>query len=113
MARLFADENFPFPVVEALRRIGHDVITVVDVGKAGQSLTDKAILELAAADQRAVITLNRRHFARLHAAEPNHPGIIVCSLDLDFDGQAARIDWAVRTQASLSGCLVRVNRPRG
>jgi hypothetical protein len=113
VARLFADENFPFPVVEALRRIGHDVVTVVDVGRAGQGLTDKAILELAAADQRAVITLNRRHFVRLHAAEPDHPAIIVCSLDLDFDGQAARIDSAIRTQASLAGYLGRVNRPRG
>jgi predicted nuclease of predicted toxin-antitoxin system len=59
VARLFADENFPFPVVEALRHIGHDVVTVADAGKAGQSLTDKAILELATADQRAVVTLNR------------------------------------------------------
>lgn len=113
MARLFADENFPFPVVEALRRIGHDVVTVVDIGKAGQALTDKAILELAAADQRAVVTLNRRHFVRLHAAEAKHPGIIVCSLDLDFDGQATRIDWAVATQESMVGCLIKVNRPQG
>ncbi|MGH2435414.1 MAG: DUF5615 family PIN-like protein [bacterium] len=113
MARLFADENFPFPVAEALRRIGHDVVTVVDVGKAGQGLTDKAILELASADQRSVVTLNRRHFVRLHAAEPNHAGIIVCSLDLDFDGQAARIDQAVATHKSMVGRLIRVNRARG
>ena len=92
MARLFADENLPFPVVEALRRIGHDVVTVADAGKAGQSLTDKVILELATADHRAVVTLNRRHFVRLHETEPSHAGIVVCSLDLDFEGQAARID---------------------
>ena len=83
MARLFADENFPFPVVEQLRRMGHDVVTVADAGKAGQSLADKAIVELATADQRAVVTLNRRHFVRLHAAEPSHAGIIVRSLDLE------------------------------
>ena len=112
MARLFADENFPFPVVEALRRMGRDVVTVTDVGKAGQALTDKAVLQLAGADQRAVLTLNRRHFVRLHAAEPNHAGIIVCSLDLDFDGQAARIDQAVATQESIVGRLIRVNRPQ-
>ena len=28
MARLYADENFPFPAVEALRRLGHDVLTM-------------------------------------------------------------------------------------
>jgi len=27
MARLYADENFPFPAVEELRRLGHDVLT--------------------------------------------------------------------------------------
>ena len=113
MARLFADENFPFPVVEALRETGHDVVTVADAGKAGQALTDKAILELAAADQRAVVTLNRRHFVRLHAADPNHAGIVVCSLDLDFDRQAARIDQAIATQESMVGRIIRVNRPQG
>ena len=112
MARFFADENLPFPVVEALRRMGHDVVTVADAGNAGQALTDKAILQLAGADQRTVVTLNRRHVVRLHTAEPNHAGIIVCSLDLDFEGQAARIDQAVVTQESIAGRLIRVNRPR-
>jgi len=110
VARLFADENFPFPVVEALRRIGHDVVTIADAGKAGQSLADQTILELAAADHRAVVTLNRRHFVRLHGAVPNHAGIIVCSLDLDFERQAARIAQAIATHGSLVGRLIRVNR---
>jgi hypothetical protein len=105
VARLFADENFPFPVVEALRRIGHNVITVADAGKAGQALTDRTILELAAADERAVVTLNRRHFVQLRVAGPNHAGIIVCSLDLDFDGQATRIDQMIATQEPLAGRL--------
>jgi uncharacterized protein YbjT (DUF2867 family) len=112
VARLFADENFPFPVVEALRRIGHDVITVADAGKAGQALADKAILELAAADQRTVVTLNPRHFVRLHVADSNHAGIVVCSLDLDFDGQATRIDQTIATEEPLPGRLLRVNRPQ-
>jgi hypothetical protein len=112
VARIFADENFPFPVVEALRRVGHDVVTVADAGKGGQALNDKAVLDLAAADQRAVVTLNRKHFVRLHRTDPNHAGIIVCSLDLDFDGQATRIDHAIETQESLVGKLIRVNRPQ-
>lgn len=28
MARLYANENFPLRVVEALRQLGHDVLTV-------------------------------------------------------------------------------------
>jgi Domain of unknown function (DUF5615) len=36
MARLYADEQFPFPVVECSRLLGHDVLTVQTAGKAGQ-----------------------------------------------------------------------------
>jgi hypothetical protein len=28
MALLYADENFPLPVVEGLRRLNHDVLTI-------------------------------------------------------------------------------------
>ncbi len=35
MARLLADENFPLPVVEELRRLGHEVLTLRDIGQAG------------------------------------------------------------------------------
>jgi len=87
------------------------VVTIGDAGKAGQSITDEAILLLATEDVRALLTLNRRHFVRLHASQPHHAGIIVCTLDLDFAGQAGRIHAAIVTQAALSGCLVRVNRP--
>jgi hypothetical protein len=68
VARVFADENFPLPVVEELRRLGHDIVTITDAGKAGQSLADEALLEFAYADNRAVLTLNRKHFLRLHGA---------------------------------------------
>ena len=30
MARLYANENFPLPVVNELRRLGHDVLTTQD-----------------------------------------------------------------------------------
>ncbi|MCA9995003.1 MAG: DUF5615 family PIN-like protein [Anaerolineales bacterium] len=28
MARLYANENFPFPVVVQLRQLGHDALTI-------------------------------------------------------------------------------------
>lgn len=34
MARFYADEQFPFPVMELLRALGHDVLTVQEVGNA-------------------------------------------------------------------------------
>lgn len=108
--RLLADENFPFPVVEALRSFGHDVVTLSDLGKAGQAVTDGAVLKLASDDSRAVLTLNRKHFVRLHQSSSDHSGIVVCSFDLDFDGQAERIRAAFGAQSSLAGQLLRINR---
>jgi uncharacterized protein YukJ len=41
MARLYSNENFPLPVVEKLRELGHDVLTIQESGKADQALPDK------------------------------------------------------------------------
>ena len=79
MASLYANENFPQPVVEELRRLGHDVLTVRETGKAGQSWPDEAVFEFAISQKRAVLTVNRRHFFRLHHSNPNHAGIIACT----------------------------------
>jgi Domain of unknown function (DUF5615) len=40
--QLYADENFPLPVVEELRRMGHDVLTAQEDGR--QSAPDPDIL---------------------------------------------------------------------
>lgn len=111
MARLYANENFPRPVVDALRALGHDVLTVQETGRAGAAMPDSAVVSFATAQGRAVLTINRRDFIRLHTADRGHAGIIVCTLDLDFAGQAARIDAAAASHPELRGLLIRVNRP--
>ncbi len=111
MARLYANENFPLPVVEALRELGHDVITASETGKAEQSWPDEAVLEFATQDDRALLTLNRKHFIRLHKQGIEHAGIIACTVDPDFLGQVRRVDAMVNAEASLQGKLLRVNRP--
>jgi hypothetical protein len=111
MARLYANENFPHPVVAELRRLGHDVLTTSEAGNAGQAVPDEAVLAFARADKRAVLTLNRKHFVRLHRIQSAHEGIIVCTFDPDFAGQAARIHTALSSQGELPGQLIRVNRP--
>jgi hypothetical protein len=73
-------------------------------------MTDPAVLKLASDDSRAVLTLNRKHFVKLHRSSADHAGIIVCSFDLDFDGQAERIRAAIGKQSSLAGQLLRINR---
>jgi hypothetical protein len=72
-------------------------------------MTDPAVLKLASGDSRAVLTLNRKHFVKLHRSSADHAGIIVCSFDLDFDGQAERIRTAIG-ESSLAGQLLRINR---
>jgi len=111
MARLYANENFPRQAVEALRALGHDVLTTQEAGQADQGISDQAVLAFATEDNRAVITLNRRDFIGLHHRQADHQGIIVCSQDPDTTGQAARIDQALAALTDLSGRLVRVNRP--
>jgi hypothetical protein len=111
VARIYANENFPLPVVVTLRKLGHDVLTVLDAGKAGQADSDEAVLSFAWTESRVVLTLNRKHFVRLHRERPEHKGIVVCSYDPDFKRQADRIHSALVAEESLDGKLVRVSRP--
>jgi hypothetical protein len=112
MANLYANENFPLDVVKALRALGHDVLTSHDAGNANQSIPDETVLKLAAGGKRALLTINRRDFIREHDLQPGHAGIIVCTQDPDANGQAQRIDDAIRLYKSLDGLLIRVNRPQ-
>jgi len=111
MARFYANENFPLPVVLELRRLGHDVLTIQETGKAGRRVTDEQVLAFSVAEVRIVLTLNRKHFIRLHRESPQHKGIVVCTFDSDFAGQAGRIHTAVGTLPEMAGHLLRVNRP--
>jgi len=111
MARCYANENFPLPAVEALRHLGHDVLTTAESGRAGQAIPDADVLAFAVAEQRIVVSLNRRHFIRLHHTTPAHAGIVVCTFDPDFAGLAHRIHTALEAQPQMAGQLVRVNRP--
>ena len=111
MARFYANENFALPVVVELRRLGHDVLTVQETGKADQAWPDEHVLAFATADDRSVLTFNRRHFVRLHATNADHAGIVVCSVDIDSGGLAARIHEVVLPYNALHGQLLRVNRP--
>ena len=110
MARFYSDENVPQPVVAELRRLGHDVLTVVETGAANRAIPDEEVLAFAAENGRTVLTLNRKDFIRLHREQPNHAGIVICTFDVDFERQARRIHAAVNATDELSGALLRVNR---
>ncbi len=108
--RFYSNENFPLPVVEKLRELGHDVLTSAEAGNANKGIPDEEVLRYAMQDQRILLTLNRHDFITLHGRSAVHTGIVVCTFDADFPAQAGRIDAALRAKASLTGQLVRINR---
>jgi predicted nuclease of predicted toxin-antitoxin system len=113
MADLYVDENFAFAVVEELRKLGHDILTAQDAGQANQQIADDAVLAYATSLGRAVLTLDRRHFIRLHLrGTATHMGIIVCTDDQDFPALAQRIHQRLVAEGPLANKLIRVNRPR-
>jgi predicted nuclease of predicted toxin-antitoxin system len=68
MARFYADEQFPFQVVELLRNLGHDILTVQEARNANQRIPDDQVLAFAVEQERAILTINRIDFIRLHRA---------------------------------------------
>jgi hypothetical protein len=111
MARFYSNENFPLPVVDELRRLGDDILTIQETGMASQRMSDDEVLEFATQNGRAVLTMNRRHFVKRHLSGLQHSGIVVCTFDPDFIRQAQAIHERVRQVPTLSGQLIRINRP--
>lgn len=111
MARLYADEQYPYPVVELLRALGHDVLTVQEAGRANQKIPDPDVLAFASSEKRAVITENRKDFFRLHRTQLLHAGIIACTNDRNWEALANRIHAAIVAAEPLEGKLIRVVRP--
>lgn len=111
MGRLYADEQFPYEVVEHLRSFGHDVLTVQEAGNANLKIPDDRVLDFAGSNERVVLTLNRKDFKRLHKSLPDHAGIIICTDDEDRMALAERIHAAILGEEILLGKLVSVVRP--
>ena len=112
MARFYSNENIAAQVVAALRRLGHDVLTSFDAGRANAAVPDVEVLAFATAEERILLSHNRRHFLALHRrrVEP-HGGIVLCTFDGDFEGQAGRIHEAVAEAGDVRDRVIRVNRP--
>jgi predicted nuclease of predicted toxin-antitoxin system len=111
MARLYMDEQFPKIVSQLLREMGHDILTVQEAGKGNLGIPDEDVLSFAIAENRAVVTLNRDDFIRLHRADSQHCGIIVCTNDPDRPRMASRLNDAIVDREDLQGNLIRVVRP--
>jgi uncharacterized protein with PIN domain len=108
MARFFSDENFPMPAVLLLRQLGHDVVTIQELGQANEATADELVLQLSTSDHRILLTLNRKDFYRLHERSPVHAGILVCVKDDDFARMADRIHQVANTVNDLTSKLIRI-----
>lgn len=108
-ARLLADENIDDETCGFLRGMGHSVTHVR--GMKGhprdKGPDDEDVLACAAADQRAVITDNVKHFKTLHDQGQRHFGIIGCPAHIDPKRKAEAIDQAVREATARHGTLLR------
>ena len=112
MARFYANENIAQPVVKELRRLGHDVLTSMEAGRANSSVPDSEVLGFAAAEGRILLSHNRLHFIRLHHLwTKGHAGIVLCTVDPDFRSLAQHINTALAAKPDMSNQLVRINRP--
>jgi predicted nuclease of predicted toxin-antitoxin system len=111
MARLYMDEQFPKVVSGLLRTMGHDVLTVQEAGNGNLGIPNEDVLSFAICDNRAVVTLNRYDFIRLHRTDSTHCGIIVCTNDNDRPRMANLFNEAISAQEFLKGELIRVVRP--
>jgi tetraacyldisaccharide-1-P 4'-kinase len=111
MISLYANENFPMPVVLALRKLGIEVTTTSDVGKSDQAISDDDVLNFAIEHEMAVITLNRKDFIKLHRQNSNHFGIMVCTFNPNFEEQAEQIYEVIMRTDTLKNVLLRINRP--
>ena len=112
MAYFYSNENFPLPVVDELRKLGHDVLTIQEAGKANQAMPDEDVLTFAFLQERILLTLNRKHFIKLHKNKARHAGILACTYDPNFKALAKRIHESVKGEESLPEKLIRINRPQ-
>ena len=111
MAKLYANENFPVETVTILRKLGYDILTTHEAGNSNLKISDEEVLAYAIAEKRAIITVNRKDFIRLHRANPNHSGIIVCTKNDDFENFAECIRrLLLQYGEDYSNQLIRVYR---
>jgi predicted nuclease of predicted toxin-antitoxin system len=77
------DEDVSYRVAEGLRRRGVDAISVHELGRANQAVTDEEQLRLATNQGRVLLTYNRADYQALDVSwrrrGQSHAGIIWCN----------------------------------
>jgi predicted nuclease of predicted toxin-antitoxin system len=94
-----------------LRALEYDILTVQDAGKAEQKIPDPEVLQYAISLNRAVITMNRRDFIRLHAQIPQHKGIVICKSSTNWEKIAQAIHKHLIQSDSIEGQPIGIKLP--
>ena len=112
MLKLYANENFPLETVQFLRNLGYDVLTTHEIGKSNLRIPDEDVLTFAISENRAILTINRKDFIRLHRLNPTYAGIIVCTKNDDFINFGECIHKVLLPYGeNTSNLLLRVYKP--
>jgi hypothetical protein len=96
VALLYSNENFPLPVVEELRRLGHNVLTVFEAGNAEQAIPDDQVLEFAVSLGRVVglFTVPQRFVRRRHQCRGGNSLELISTCRTSATLSAAAEWWA-------------------
>ena len=73
---LYADEDFPYPVVEELRRLGHDVLTVQEDGRHASDVNrlDREGPERQPARRAVRVAAGHHNGCEQEGRDPEQPG---------------------------------------
>ncbi|MGA3017648.1 MAG: DUF5615 family PIN-like protein [Bryobacteraceae bacterium] len=109
--RFLADENFPRPALEALRKAGWDVVSIAE---ECPGVPDEDVAALCAAQERILLTFDK-DFGELifHRGLPAGSGVVLFRITPDSPEEAAEVAVAlVQSQPDLAGWFCAVTRDR-
>ena len=72
--RICADENLFEPIIDYLRSLGHDVLSIRDAGLSG--ISDDEVYQHACNENRVIITMDK-DFSRMFRFQPDKCGGII------------------------------------
>src|SRR4051812_39992850 len=114
MAQILADEDVPARLSAELRLLGHAVTMVrqIDSSKSGSGISDRGVLTYAMERSWIVLTLNERHFRRLHKDIGWHSGIVIVKPENDgkrLTRLAKCIDVKLKSADDVRGRLFTID----
>ena len=61
--KIVADENLFEPIIDYLRKLGHDVLSIRDTSHSG--ISDDEIYTLACKEKRVIMTMNKKFYQNI------------------------------------------------